>query len=127
LKGKRLGVPRMYIGSEDSAADRPIETRASVIALWEQAAADSQAAWRRGGRGRFPVVSNYERDRPGTRTMVERGWCRQDFADRELWDLCIWGWDDFLRANGDPALSDLRFRRRPENLSAAAGHAARPL
>ncbi|TGV50648.1 amidase, partial [Mesorhizobium sp. M2D.F.Ca.ET.160.01.1.1] len=38
LKGKRLGVPRMYIG-RDSGANAPIETRASVLALWEQAAA----------------------------------------------------------------------------------------
>ncbi|RUY60778.1 amidase, partial [Mesorhizobium sp. M7A.F.Ca.CA.001.05.1.1] len=55
----------------------------------------------------FPVVSNYERDRPGARTMVERGLVPQDFAERELWDLSIWGWDDFLRANADPAVPDL--------------------
>ncbi|TIT46746.1 MAG: amidase, partial [Mesorhizobium sp.] len=54
-----------------------------------------------------PVVSNYERDRPGARTMVERGLVPADFADREIWDLCIWAWDDFLRANADPALPDL--------------------
>ncbi|TPL79985.1 amidase [Mesorhizobium sp. B2-3-12] len=106
LKGKRLGVPRMYIG-RDSEADRPIETRASVLDLWEQAATDLRRLGAEVVEVDFPVVSNYERDRPGARTMVERGLVPADFADRELWDLSIWGWDDFLRANADPALPDL--------------------
>ncbi|ESY72715.1 amidase [Mesorhizobium sp. M0051] len=106
LKGMRLGVPKMYIG-RDSEADKPIETRASVLALWEQAAADLTRLGAEVVEVDFPVVSNYERDRPGSRTMVERWLVPQDFAERELWDLCIWGWDDFLRANADPALPDL--------------------
>ncbi|TPJ38846.1 amidase [Mesorhizobium sp. B2-6-5] len=106
LRGKRLGVPRMYIG-RDSEADRPIATRASVLALWEQAGADLQRLGAEVVEVDFPVVSNYERDRPGARTMVERGLVPRDFAERELWDLSIWGWDDFLRANADPALPDL--------------------
>ncbi|CAN7420091.1 amidase [Mesorhizobium sp. LjRoot246] len=106
LKGKRLGVPRMYIG-RDSEADKPIETRASVLALWQQAAADLRRLGAEVIEVNFPVVSNYERDRPGARSMVERGFVPPDFAERELWDLCIWGWDDFLRANADPALPDL--------------------
>ncbi|TGQ63870.1 amidase [Mesorhizobium sp. M00.F.Ca.ET.186.01.1.1] len=106
LKGKRLGVPRMYIG-RDSGANAPIETRASVLALWEQAAADLRRLGAEVIEVDFPVVSNYERDRPGTRTMVERGLVPPDFADREIWDLCIWAWDDFLRANADPDLPDL--------------------
>lgn len=106
LKGMRLGVPKMYI-ARDSRADRPIETRASVLALWEQAAADLTRLGAEVIEVDFPVVSNYERDRPGSRTMVERGLVPPDFADREIWDLCIWGWDDFLRANADPALPGL--------------------
>ncbi|TIT38332.1 MAG: amidase [Mesorhizobium sp.] len=106
LKGKRLGVPGMYIG-RDSEADRPIETRASVLDLWEQAATDLRRLGAEMVEVDFPVVSNYERDRPGARTMVERGLVPADFADREIWDLCIWAWDDFLRANADPALPDL--------------------
>ncbi len=35
------------------------------------------------------------------------GWCRKQFAEREIWDLCIFAWDDFLRANADPAIPDL--------------------
>ncbi|TIR55398.1 MAG: amidase, partial [Mesorhizobium sp.] len=55
----------------------------------------------------FPVVSNYERDRPGARSMVDRGLVPEEFANREIWDLSIWSWDDFLRANADPAIPDL--------------------
>lgn len=106
LKGKRLGVPKMYIGG-DGGAERPIETRASVLDLWRQAASDLEKLGAEVVEVDFPVVSNYERDRPGAQTMVERGLVPKAFAEREIWDLCIWGWDDFLRANADPAISDL--------------------
>ncbi|MBB6411437.1 amidase [Mesorhizobium sangaii] len=106
LRGMRLGVPKMYIG-RDSGVDKPIVTRASVLALWEQAAADLTRLGAEVIEVDFPVVSNYERDRPGARTMVERGLVPEEFAEREIWDLCIWGWDDFLRTNADPVLPDL--------------------
>nr|WP_244672853.1 amidase [Mesorhizobium sp. 131-2-1] len=106
LKGKRLGVPKMYIGRDADAA-KPIETRASVLDLWRQAARDLEALGAELIEVDFPVVSNYERDRPGAKTMVERGLVPEDFAEREIWDLCIWSWDDFLRANADPVLPDL--------------------
>ncbi|MER8914858.1 amidase [Mesorhizobium sp. M0761] len=106
LKGKRLGVPKMYIG-RDGGVLKPIETRASVLDLWRQAARDLEKLGAEVVEVDFPVVSNYERDRPGTKTMVERGLVPEAFAEREIWDLCIWGWDDFLRANADPAIPDL--------------------
>ncbi|TIR26208.1 MAG: amidase [Mesorhizobium sp.] len=106
LKGKRLGVPKMYIG-KDEGADRPIETRASVLELWRRAAVDLQRLGAEVVEVDFPVVSNYERDRPGARSMVERGLVPPEFAEREIWDLSIWSWDDFLRANADPAIPDL--------------------
>lgn len=106
LKGKRLGVPKMYIG-RDGGALKPIETRASVLDLWRQAARDLEKLGAEVVEVDFPVVSNYERDRPGTKTMVERGLVPEAFAEREIWDLCIWVWDDFLRANADPAIPDL--------------------
>lgn len=106
LKGKRLGVPKMYIG-QDGGAERPIETRTSVVDLWRQAASDLEKLGAEVVEVDFPVVSNYERDRPGAKSMVERGLVPAAFAEREIWDLCIWGWDDFLRANADPAIPDL--------------------
>ncbi|TPI47494.1 amidase [Mesorhizobium sp. B2-9-1] len=106
LKGKRLGVPKMYIG-KDEGADRPIETRASVLELWRQAARDVAALGAEVVEVDFPVVSNYERDRPGALSMVDRGLVPPEFAEREIWDLSIWSWDDFLRANADSAIPDL--------------------
>jgi len=106
LKGKRLGVPKLYIG-KDEGADRPIETRSSVLELWRQAARDMEALGAEVVEVDFPVVSNYERDRPGALSMVDRGLVPPEFAEREIWDLSIWSWDDFLRANADPAIPDL--------------------
>ncbi|MGE0238566.1 MAG: amidase [Parvibaculaceae bacterium] len=106
LKGARLGVPRMYIG-RDTEADKPIATRPSVLALWENAARRLVALGAEVIEVDFPVVSNYERDRPGARSMVERGLVPPGFAEHELGLLSAWAFDDFLRANGDPALPDL--------------------
>ncbi|TIM54069.1 MAG: amidase, partial [Mesorhizobium sp.] len=61
LRGMRLGVPRMYIGRDTDIA---IQTRASVLELWQQAAADLRRLAADVVEVDFPVVSNYERDRP---------------------------------------------------------------
>ncbi|TIN28544.1 amidase [Mesorhizobium sp.] len=104
LRGMRLGVPRMYIGRD---LDVAIQTRASVLELWQQAAADLRRLGADVVEVDFPVVSNYERDRPGAKNMVDRGLIPEGFAEREIWDLCVFAWDDFLRANADPAIADL--------------------
>jgi len=106
LNGKRLGVPRMYIGT-DSEATTPIETRATVIELWKRASAALTALGATVVEVDFPVVSNYERDRPGTASMVDRGIVPAGFAEHEIWDLSIWGWDTFLRGNADQAIPTL--------------------
>ncbi len=106
LRGAKLGVPRMYIG-RDSKANSPIETRASVIELWKKAARELESLGAEIIEVDFPVVSNYERDRPGARSMVDRGWVPESFADSELGLLSAWAFDDFLRSNADPDLPDL--------------------
>ncbi|RWM89285.1 MAG: amidase [Mesorhizobium sp.] len=104
LQGVRLGVPRMYIGRDTDVA---IQTRASVLELWQQAAANLRRLGADVVEVEFPVVSNYERDRPGAKNMVDRGLVPEEFAEREIWDLCVFAWDDFLRANADPVIPDL--------------------
>jgi amidase len=106
LLGRRLGVPRMYINRDDRAT-APIETRASVIALWERARRALEALGAEVVDVDLPVVSNYEKDRPGAQTMVERGIVPAGFAERELWELSMLAWHDFLDANNDPALHAL--------------------
>ncbi|MGA7147112.1 MAG: amidase [Microbacterium sp.] len=118
LAGRRIGAPRMYINADADAgtSDHPgiggptgrrIETRDSVIARWDAA---RQALETHGAivvEVDFPVVSNYEGDRPGAPTLRTRGLVSPEFLAREILDLSAWAWDDFLRANGDPALPSL--------------------
>ncbi|OLU19048.1 amidase [Pseudomonas sp. PA1(2017)] len=118
LKGKRLGVPRMYINKDELAgtSEKPgiggptgqrIHTRASVIALWEQARAALEKAGATVVEVDFPLVSNCEGDRPGAPTVFNRGLVSRQFLHDELWELSGWAFDDFLRANGDPKLNQL--------------------
>jgi len=118
LAGKRFGVPRMYINADPLAgtAEQPgiggptgqrIHTRASVIDLWQQARHALEAAGAEVVEVDFPLVSNCEGDRPGAPTVFNRGIVDPAFLHHELWDLTAWAFDDFLRANGDPALNRL--------------------
>lgn len=118
LAGKRFGVPRMYISADPEAgtAEKPgiggptgqrIITRASVISLWEQARQSLEAQGAEVIEVDFPLVSNCEGDRPGAPTVFNRGLVSKEFLHHELWDLSAWAFDDFLRANGDPALNRL--------------------
>ncbi|HEX5859469.1 MAG TPA: amidase [Microbacterium sp.] len=118
LAGRRIGIPRMYINADDLAgtASSPgiggptgtrIDTRPSVIDLWEAARRDLEQAGAVVVEVDFPVVSNYEGDRPGAPTIATRGLVTSGYLAREIRDLSAWAWEDFLAANGDPALSTL--------------------
>ena len=113
--GLRIGVPRMYVNADDAPdgpgiggpTGRRIETRPSVIALWEALRGDLERAGVTVVEVDFPVVSNYEGDRPGAPTIRTRGLVSEAYLQREIVDLSAWAWDDFLAANGDPALNTL--------------------
>lgn len=106
LAGLTLAVPRMYVGT-DEAIRSPIETRASVLALWRTMADDLRAAGATVVETDLPLVSNYEGDREGAPEIVTRGLVPRRFLESELVELTVWGWDGFLRRNGDPTLSRL--------------------
>jgi amidase len=115
LVGKRIGIPRMFLGTDPPVGTGPkgvggptgerIEPRPSVLALWEAARADLEAAGAIVVETDFPLVSNYEGDRPGAPTISTRGLVSPEFLHREIVDLSAWAWDDFLRANGHPGLA----------------------
>lgn len=118
LRGVRIGIPRMYVNADPEAGTaaapgiggptgQRIETRPSVIARWEAARRDLEAAGATVVEVDFPVVSNYEGDRPGAPTIATRGLVTSAYLRREIVDLSAWGWEDFLQANGDPHLSTL--------------------
>jgi amidase len=118
LVGKRFGVPRMYINADPLAgtSEKPgiggptgqrINTRPSVIDLWQEARKALEAAGAEVIEVDFPLVSNCEGDRPGAPTVFTRGLVSKEFLHHELWDLSAWAFDDFLRANDDPKLNRL--------------------
>ena len=118
LAGRRFGVPRMYINADPEAGTaenggiggatgKPIETRAAVMDAWREARESLEAAGAEVVLVDFPVVSNYEGDRPGAPTIATRGLVSPEFLHHEILDLSAWAWDDFLSANGDPALGSL--------------------
>ncbi|RLK52082.1 amidase [Microbacterium telephonicum] len=121
LQGLRIGIPAMYLGQDpDAGTAAPGETpgiggptgqritpRPSSLALWEHARADLEAAGAEVVVTDFPVVSRYENDRPGAGSIATNGRVTPEFLRHEIVDLSAWAWDDFLRANGDPALPDL--------------------
>lgn len=118
VTGLRIGIPRLYLGTDPLAGTNPsggiggptgqaITPRPSVVALWEAARADLEAAGAEVVEVDFPVVTNYEGDRVGAPTIATRGLVDPAYLRREIVDLSAWAWDDFLRANGDPALPDL--------------------
>jgi amidase len=118
LQGKRFGVPAMYINTDAQAGTckdcgiggptgQPIETRASVIALWEAARLALECAGAEIIVVDFPAVSNYEGDRAGAHKISTRGLVPPAYFRREIVDLSAWAWDDFLKANADPKLSKL--------------------
>ncbi len=116
LRGKRFGVPAMYLGEDPEAGTghgiggptgERIEPRSSLLVLWRAAREDLEAAGAEVVVVDFPVVSNYEADRTGAPSIMDRGIVPADFFDAEIWDLSMWSWHDFLDANGQPGLSSL--------------------
>ncbi|CAE6920424.1 Amidase [Pseudomonas marincola] len=116
--GKRFGVPRMFINADPEAgtSEAPgiggptgqrINSRDTVIELWQQARKALEAAGAEVIEVDFPLVSNCEGDRPGAPTVFTRGLVSKEFLHHELWDLSGWAFDDFLQANGDPKLNRL--------------------
>ena len=115
LRGKRFGVPAMYINADTDAGGsgiggptgQRIETRASIIALWNAARAVLELAGAEVVTVDFPAVSNYEGDRKDAPNIGVRGILPMDFLHHEITDLSVWAWDDFLKTNDDPHLSCL--------------------
>jgi amidase len=117
LTGRRFGVPRMYVNADPDAGvgatgiggptGQRIETRASIVVLFDAVRRDLLAAGAEVIDVDFPVISNYEGDRAGAPTVATRGLVSQEYLRREIVDLSAWAWDDFLATNGDPALDRL--------------------
>ncbi|KAK2686808.1 hypothetical protein QWA68_014641 [Fusarium oxysporum] len=98
LKGKRIGVPKMYIGGADSDPDaRKVHTRDSVIDLWKQARTILEGLGATVVETDFPLVTEFEKPLSGeckTETPPHRN-------EIDMCQLMAYSWDDFLAANQD--------------------------
>lgn len=107
LAGKRIAVPKMYIGETDSHPNaKPTTVSPGVVDLWNRACADLEEAGARVIKTDFPLVTNYEDDSVSKEANNVDGapaW----WNDYERGTLVAKAWDDFLIANGDAHLSDL--------------------
>lgn len=104
LRGKRFAVPRMYLGLDPAF---PIDVRPSVLALWERARARLEALGAEVVETDFPLIEQYEGDRPGQENIARLGVLPEGWMDTEFNHFLAFGWDDFLRANGDSAIPNL--------------------
>lgn len=98
LAGKKIGVPKMYIGGHDPGAI-PVHTRKSVIDLWKNAKKVLESLGATVEEVDFPVVTNFEKvndgpDLSGNTAPVHRN-------NIDMCRLMAYGWDDFLNHNGD--------------------------
>lgn len=104
LAGKRLAVPAMYLGQDP---DYPMAVRESILALWEGARDRLEALGAEVIVTDFPLMARYEGDRPGQKFLGQLGDLPEGWSDFEFTQLLAHGWDDFLRANGDPQIPEL--------------------
>ena len=104
LRGKRFGVPRMYLGLDPAF---PIRVRESVLDLFAGARARLEQLGAEVVEVDFPLIEQYEGDHPGGENVARLGRLPEGWMDTEFNHFLAYGWDDFLRANGDPALPSL--------------------
>lgn len=105
LVGKRVAVPKMYIGGHDPQA-KPVATSRQVIDLWERARGDLESLGATVVETDFPLVTNYEDDSVSGHANNVVGFT-PDWNSKERGELVAYTWDDFLRENQDPHLPDL--------------------
>ena len=104
LRGKRFAVPRMYLGKDPAF---PIAVRPAVLELFAAARERLEALGAEVVETDFPLIEQYEGDRPGQENVGELGVLPDGWMDTEFTHFLSYGWDDFLRANGDPAFPNL--------------------
>ncbi|KAH9862964.1 hypothetical protein J1614_010693 [Plenodomus biglobosus] len=114
LRGKRIGVPKLYVGEKDSDAQaKSTFVSEEVIQLWKKAAKELEFLGAAIIYTNFPLITHYENDstsgeannvdgRPADWNLLERG------------HLIAQAWNEFLVQNKDDnikSLSDIKDAR----------------
>lgn len=103
LAGKKIGVPKMYIGQMDSdPTARKVHTRQSVIDLWKNTRKILEGLGATVVEVDFPVVTKFERPDPRRDDIpLEAAITPPHRNDIDMCQLMAYSWDDFLANNGD--------------------------
>jgi Asp-tRNA(Asn)/Glu-tRNA(Gln) amidotransferase A subunit family amidase len=107
LEGKRVGVPKMYVGQRDSNpnAKHPYVSP-EVIEVWEQAAQDLEKLGADVVYTDFPLVTNYEDDSVSHEANNVVG-APPNWNQAERGVLIAKAWNTFLAQNNDPDIKSL--------------------
>ena len=103
LHGKKIAVPKMYIGGDDPKA-KPTVVSEDVIQLWQRARKDLEALGATVIETDFPLVTNYEDDSVTGHANNVVGF-KSGWNGKERGELVAFLWDDFLRNSGDKNFS----------------------
>lgn len=108
LRGKRIGVPSMYIGGDDSSLSpaSKVNTRPSIIKLWQNARKVLESCGAEVIETDFPLVTTYESNAHKGQ-LVTVGGLPEGWSALERSDLVAHIWDDFLIKNGQKGLETL--------------------
>lgn len=108
LQGKRIGVPSMYIGGDDSSVPTmsKVQTRPSIVKLWQGAKKALEACGAKVIETDFPLVTVYESN-AASGQLVTVANLPENWPAKERCEVVSHAWDDFLAANGQEGLNTL--------------------
>ncbi|CAG8893738.1 unnamed protein product [Penicillium egyptiacum] len=108
LRGKRIGVPSMYIGGDDSSLSpvSKVNTRPSIIKLWQNAREVLKSCGAEVIETDFPLVTTYESNAEKGQLVTVAG-LPEGWSALERSELVAHIWDDFLVNNGQNGLDTL--------------------
>ncbi|KAL2863722.1 amidase family protein [Aspergillus lucknowensis] len=105
LRGKRFGIPSMFINSRDPLPNK-IRTRPSIIKLWESAKRTLESCGAVVVEVDLPLLATYEAYVHRNQLVNIKG-LPEKWPAKERADLVAHAWDDFLVANAQPGLDSL--------------------
>ncbi|CAI7624561.1 unnamed protein product [Penicillium manginii] len=110
LRGKRIAVPSMYIGGDDSSISQvsKVNTRPSILKLWKKARQVLEACGAEVIETDFPLVTTYESN-ASTGQLVTVANLPDGWASKERCEVVSHAWDDFLATNGQKGLESLTY------------------
>lgn len=107
LRGKRIGVPKLYVGQQDSDPNaKPTYVSEEVKQLWRNTAKELEALGTEIMYTDFPLITKYENDSSsGEANNVDGRPADWNLSERST--LIAQAWDEFLIQNDDVNIKSL--------------------